>query len=57
VKLHKNKIEFAQSIQAASTKLGIREVFIEKDYWVCFILKNLSLSKEYKPQVVFKGGT
>lgn len=57
MKLHENKTEFAQAIQAASTKLGIREVFIEKDYWICFVLKNLSLSKEYKPQVVFKGGT
>lgn len=57
LKLHENKFEFAQAIQAAASKLGIREVFIEKDYWVCFVLKNLSLSKEYSPQVVFKGGT
>ena len=57
MKLHENKVEFAQAIQAAAGGLGIREVFIEKDYWVCFILKNLSLSSEFKSQVVFKGGT
>lgn len=57
MKLHENKEEFAQAIQAASRSLGIREVFIEKDYWVCFVLKNLSLSKDFKSQVVFKGGT
>jgi hypothetical protein len=57
LKLHENKDEFAQAIQAASNNLGIREVFIEKDYWVCFVLKNLSLTDEFKSQVVFKGGT
>ena len=56
MKLHERKEDFAQAIQATSAALGIREVFVEKDYWVCFILKNLSLS-EYKSQVVFKGGT
>ncbi len=53
---HQNPKEFKEAIQAASVALGIREVFIEKDYWVCFVLKNLSKS-EFKNQVVFKGGT
>ncbi|HNX60982.1 MAG TPA: nucleotidyl transferase AbiEii/AbiGii toxin family protein, partial [Spirochaetota bacterium] len=36
--------------------MKIPEFFIEKDYWVTFLLRNLSLSP-YVNQVVFKGGT
>jgi len=53
---HNNPKDFHEAIQAASQSLNIREVLIEKDYWVSYILKNLSKSK-YKNQVVFKGGT
>ena len=56
MKLHENEKDFSQAIQATASALGIREVFVQKDYWVCYILKNLSLS-EHKSQVVFKGGT
>lgn len=54
--LHENKEDFLSAIQVTSKTLGIREVFVEKDYWVCYILKNLSQS-QYKNDVVFKGGT
>jgi hypothetical protein len=54
--LHENKETFQNAIRAASDHLGIRETFVEKDYWVTFILKRLSLSK-HKDKVVFKGGT
>lgn len=54
--LHLNSKNFSEAIQAASQHLKIREVFIEKDYWVCFVIKNLSHSK-FKNKVVFKGGT
>ncbi|MBS3806720.1 MAG: nucleotidyl transferase AbiEii/AbiGii toxin family protein [Bacteroidales bacterium] len=53
---HENKKEFKEAILAAGEYFGIREVLIEKDYWVSFVLKNLSQS-EYKDWVVFKGGT
>lgn len=56
LKLHENEKDFSQAIQATASALGIREVFVQKDYWVCYILKNLSLS-EHKSHVVFKGGT
>lgn len=56
MKLHENESDFSQAIQATASALGIREVFVQKDYWVCYILKNLSLS-EHRSQVVFKGGT
>jgi len=47
---------FGDAILAASESLQIRPVLIEKDYWVTYILKNLSLSA-YSEKVVFKGGT
>ena len=54
--LHKNTQDFQNAIQATSEFLGIRDIFIEKDYWVTYILKQLSKS-EFKDEVVFKGGT
>ncbi len=56
MKLHQNKETFTQAILATSEYLKINEVFVEKDYWVTYVLKNLSLSK-LKNKVVFKGGT
>jgi len=53
---HEKPQDFYEAIQAASQFFRIREVFIEKDYWVSYILKNLSNSP-FKNQVVFKGGT
>lgn len=54
--LHNNRESFDDAIRAASDHFGIREVFVEKDYWVTFILKRLSQS-QYRDKVVFKGGT
>lgn len=54
--LHDNRESFGDAIRAASDHFGIREVFVEKDYWVTFILKRLSQS-QYRDKVVFKGGT
>jgi predicted nucleotidyltransferase component of viral defense system len=53
--LHESK-EFNEAISKASEFLKIRPLLIEKDYWVTFLLRNLSLS-EFKSNVVFKGGT
>lgn len=54
--LHLNKKEFTEAIQAASDYLKISPVFIEKDYWITTVLKQLSESK-HADKVVFKGGT
>ena len=51
-----NDKEFVDAIDAASQHFNINSVLIEKDYWVCYVLKNLSQS-EYMNKVVFKGGT
>ncbi len=47
---------FQDAILAASKHFRLREVLIEKDYWLTFVLWNLSKSK-HKKSAVFKGGT
>ena len=56
LKLHRKKTDFTAAIQTAAKHFKIREVFIEKDYWVTYVLKNLANSP-YSEKVVFKGGT
>ncbi|HWZ21510.1 MAG TPA: hypothetical protein VNW06_02585 [Cytophagaceae bacterium] len=48
--------DFADAIQKAAETMRLRPLFVEKDYWVTYVLKNLSQSKLSK-DVVFKGGT
>ncbi len=40
-----------------SRKMGIHEAIIEKDFWVCLILRMLFSSERWGNKVVFKGGT
>jgi predicted nucleotidyltransferase component of viral defense system len=54
--LHKNMDAFRDAIRVAGDHFDIREIFVEKDYWVTFILGRLSQSAS-RDKVVFKGGT
>lgn len=59
--LHENKQLFSDVILAASRDredggLGIKQVFLEKDYWITRSLKLLSVSNDAE-SAVFKGGT
>lgn len=56
MKLHDNKELFQEAILATSQKMGIPEIYIEKDYWVTFVLYQIFHSDMAK-EVVFKGGT
>jgi len=56
VNLHHIKSDFNSLIKETSDFYGIREVFIEKDYWISLVLKRLA-DGEYSHSVVFKGGT
>lgn len=40
-----------------SRKMGVHEAIIEKDFWVCLILRILFSSERWGDKVVFKGGT
>lgn len=52
---HKSK-DFVDAIESAAAHFKMRSIFIEKDYWVTHVLKNLSSSKLVN-EVIFKGGT
>mgnify|MGYP000050334770 FL=1 len=54
-KISKNELE--QVIKNASLKIGVNEVILEKDYWVCFVLNYLFSKCKWKDAVTFKGGT
>ncbi len=54
--LHNDKETFNDLIETTAGVLGIPAVFIEKDYWVTYILNSLSKSP-YKQTAIFKGGT
>src|ERR1700722_8273613 len=41
----------------AASKLGIRPTIIEKDFWVCLVLKLLFQKSRFAKSLVFKGGT
>lgn len=61
MRLHENKQLFADAINAASRAkneggLGIKSIFIEKDYWICRSLK-LMVEGDKDGRAVFKGGT
>jgi hypothetical protein len=56
MRLHTNKKLFRDAIVATAQRQNIKEIFIEKDYWVTLILKAV-FENEIGNQVVFKGGT
>ena len=56
MKLHENKNLFQDAIAATATLKGLREIHIEKDYWVTLALYTI-FTGEMSNQVVFKGGT
>ncbi|GAB4303999.1 MAG: nucleotidyl transferase AbiEii/AbiGii toxin family protein [Marinilabiliales bacterium] len=56
MKLHRNKELFKDAIVATSQLKGIAEIYIEKDYWVTFILHCI-FSNEIGKSCIFKGGT
>ncbi|HET9504929.1 MAG TPA: nucleotidyl transferase AbiEii/AbiGii toxin family protein [Hymenobacter sp.] len=54
--LHTQEQDFRNLITITATARGMRQSFIEKDYWVTWVLRNLADSTVAE-QVVFKGGT
>jgi len=51
-----NEQERIQLLDIASAQTGLPRLAIEKDWWVCMVLKALSLT-EYATLMSFKGGT
>ena len=47
----------SEIFRVSGNKLGISESAIEKDFWVCWVLKNVFEEPALANQVLFKGGT
>ncbi|WP_396634836.1 nucleotidyl transferase AbiEii/AbiGii toxin family protein [Maribacter sp. R86514] len=56
MKLHENEQLFRQAVQVTAERMGILDIYIEKDYWVCYALK-LIFDSAIKDEAIFKGGT
>jgi hypothetical protein len=56
MKLHLNKILFRQAVQFTSDQMNILPIYIEKDYWVTYVLHTI-FKNEIGKDTVFKGGT
>ncbi len=54
--LHLDTSSFVSLMQATSEALSIPISLVEKDYYICLILRKLSESNNHK-RIVFKGGT
>ena len=54
--LHHNKDLFQDAVLITAQQKGIREIYIEKDYWVTLALKTI-FTDAIGQDVVFKGGT
>jgi predicted nucleotidyltransferase component of viral defense system len=48
--------EYGEILLATAQALGLPEAFVEKDYWVSYVLRALADSP-FREQLVFKGGT
>lgn len=56
MKLHEDKKLFRDAVRATAEFKEIREVYVEKDYWVTFALKTI-FSNPVGKDTIFKGGT
>lgn len=54
--LHENKLLFRQAVQFTADQLNIPAVYVEKDYWVTYVLHTI-FSNEIGKETIFKGGT
>lgn len=47
----------AELFRAAAQRLGFGEVIVEKDFWVCWTLRQLFTLPGIGEHLIFKGGT
>lgn len=47
--------QFSAAVLTAAEQLGVLPLAVEKDYWVCEVLR--AIARVHRGQVVFKGGT
>lgn len=49
--------ERAPYIRETAVRMNVNEVIVEKDFWVCWTLKQLFSLKGIADHLIFKGGT
>lgn len=55
--LHENHQLFEDAIRYTSENMGILDIYVEKDYWVTYVLYHLFKDEKIRAMAVFKGGT
>ncbi len=50
-------LERAELFAETAAQMGLAEAVIEKDFWVCWVLKQLFSHKAFEGRLLFKGGT
>jgi len=56
MKLHLDKENFLQAVKLTADRMGIANIYVEKDYWVTYALHTI-FKNEIGKDTVFKGGT
>lgn len=54
--LHENKDLFKEAVIVTAQRMGICSVYVEKDYWVTYVLGKI-FSDPIGEETIFKGGT
>lgn len=54
--LHQNPAEFVSAVNYTAETMGIKAIYVEKDYWVTYALFAI-FNNEIGKDTVFKGGT
>lgn len=54
--LHQNPAEFVSAVNYTAETMGIKAIYVEKDYWVTYALFSI-FNNEIGKDTVFKGGT
>ena len=56
MKLHLDRKNFLQAVKLTADRMGIANIYVEKDYWVTYALHTI-FKNEIGKDTVFKGGT
>ena len=56
MRLHENIKLFKEAVRFTAQQKGIQTIYIEKDYWIVYVLHHL-FNSELKAEIIFKGGT
>ncbi len=56
MKLHLHKENFVQAIKLTADRMGIENIYVEKDYWVTYALYTI-FNNDIGKDTIFKGGT